>query len=70
MTAYVSIMVEVGFSSFAMIFSMIFYNTIYIYSSENEVNSLEQQNKQLSVDVSEDALTSECIMVNRMGITL
>lgn len=52
------------FSSFAMIFSMIFYNAIYIYSSESERTGLEQKNKQLSADASEDALTN---LLNRRG---
>ena len=52
------------FSSFAMIFSIIFYNAIYIYSSEYEMVSLEQKNKQLSVDAQEDTLTS---LLNRRG---
>ncbi len=52
------------FSSFSMIFATIFYNTIHIYSSEVEMTSLEQKNKQLSADASEDALTS---LLNRRG---
>ncbi|MCR4586317.1 MAG: GGDEF domain-containing protein [Lachnospiraceae bacterium] len=52
------------FSSFVMITSTIIYSFIYIYSSEVEVNSLEQKNRQLSVDAHEDALTS---LLNRRG---
>ena len=52
------------FSSFVMVFSTIFYNIIYIYSSELRVKSLELQNKQLSLDASEDLLTS---LLNRRG---
>ena len=52
------------FSSFAMVFSIIFYNAIYIYSTEYEMTSLEQKNEQLSVDAQEDALTS---LLNRRG---
>ena len=52
------------FSSFVMIFSVIFYNFIYIYSSENEMVSLKQKNKQLSADAHEDALTN---LLNRRG---
>ncbi len=49
--------VLVFFSAFVMVFSTIFYNTIYIYSAEREVINLEEKNKQLSVDASEDSLT-------------
>lgn len=52
------------FSTFAMLFSVIFYNVIYIYSSEYEMTSLERRNEQLSVDAQEDALTS---LLNRRG---
>lgn len=52
------------FSSFVMVFSTVFYNTIYIYSSEREVIDLEEKNKQLFVDASEDALTH---LLNRRG---
>ena len=52
------------FSAFVMVFSTMFYNTIYIYTSENEVNVLEKKNEQLSVDATEDALTS---LLNRRG---
>ena len=52
------------FSSFVMVFATIFYCAIYIYASEMEVVSLEERNKQLSVDASEDALTS---LFNRRG---
>lgn len=52
------------FSSFVMVFSTIFYNTIYIYSSEFTMNNLEEKNEKLSVDAQEDALTS---LLNRRG---
>ncbi len=52
------------FSSFVMIFATIFYNIVHIYSSEVEVISLEQQNKQLSADAHEDVLTG---LLNRRG---
>ena len=52
------------FSSFVMAFATIFYNMIHIYSSEVEVISLEQKNKQLSADAHEDALTN---LLNRRG---
>ena len=56
--------VLVIFSSFAMVFATMFYNAIYIYSSEHELNILEQENKQLSADAMEDSLTS---LLNRRG---
>lgn len=52
------------FSAFVMFFSMIFYNTVYIYSSEHEMNTLEKENEQLSVDAKNDILTD---MLNRRG---
>ena len=52
------------YSAFAMVFSTVFYNAMYIYSSEHEVNVLEQKNKQLISDAKEDALTS---LLNRRG---
>ena len=52
------------FSAFVAVFSVIFYNTIYIYSSESEKINLEQQNQQLSVDAQFDALTN---LLNRRG---
>ncbi|MBO4347071.1 MAG: GGDEF domain-containing protein [Lachnospiraceae bacterium] len=52
------------FSAFVMVFSTMFYNTIYIYTSENEVNFLEKKNEQLSVDATEDSLTG---LLNRRG---
>ena len=52
------------FSAFAMVFAVMFYNAIYIYSSENEVTSLEMKNRKLSADAQEDALTS---LLNRRG---
>ena len=52
------------FSSFVMVFSTIFYNVIYIYAREVEVTGLEQKNKQLSLDASEDVLTG---LLNRRG---
>ncbi len=58
------ILVLLIFSAFAMVFSIIFYYAIYIYTSENMVISLEQKNRQLSADAHEDALTS---LLNRRG---
>lgn len=52
------------FSSFVMIFSVIVYSVIYIYSSEYQMVSLEEKNQKLSVDAKEDALTS---LLNRRG---
>ena len=52
------------FSSFIMVFSIIFYNVIYIYSSEREMGNLEEENKQLSLDAHEDSLTH---LLNRRG---
>ena len=51
-------------SAFSMVFSTIFYNTMYIFTSENMVINLEAENKQLSLDAHEDALTS---ILNRRG---
>ena len=36
------------FSAFAMFFAVVFYNAIYIYSSEDEKSSLEEKNVRLS----------------------
>lgn len=52
------------FSAFAMVFAAIFYNAMYIYSSENKLTILEQKNRQLSADAHEDELTS---LLNRRG---
>ena len=52
------------FSTFVMVFSVIFYNTIYIYASEVEKNSLEQLNVQLTDDANRDTLTQ---LLNRRG---
>ena len=57
-------LVLVVFSAFAMVFSILFYNAIYIYSSENQLSILRQENRQLSADAHEDALTS---LLNRRG---
>jgi len=57
-------MVLVCVSAFAMVFSTIFYNTIYIYTTERELGDLEKRNKQLSSDAHEDALTN---LLNRRG---
>ncbi|MCR5384027.1 MAG: GGDEF domain-containing protein [Saccharofermentans sp.] len=57
-------MILVIFSAFAMVFAVMFYYAIYIYSSENEVTNLEQKNRKLSADAQEDALTS---LLNRRG---
>ena len=51
-------------SAFAMVFSTMFYNAVYIYLAENRVVTLEEKNKKLSADASEDALTS---LLNRRG---
>ena len=52
------------FANFAMVFAIIFYNTVYIYASEFELNRLEQTNEQLSSDVQNDELTG---LLNRRG---
>ncbi len=57
-------LVLVIFSAFAMVFASMFYNAMYIYSSEYEVDSLEKKNRQLSADAREDALTN---ILNRRG---
>ena len=57
-------LVLVVYSAFAMVFSILFYNAIYIYSSENQLSILQQENRQLSADAHEDALTS---LLNRRG---
>ena len=57
-------LVLVVFSAFAMVFSILFYNAIYIYSSENQLSILQQENRQLSADAHEDALTN---LLNRRG---
>lgn len=54
------------FSSFVMFFSMVFYTTIFIYATEHTMVNLEKENKQLSADAHEDALTST---LNRRGFT-
>ncbi|MBE7069962.1 MAG: GGDEF domain-containing protein [Ruminococcaceae bacterium] len=57
-------LILVLYSAFAMVFATIFYNAIYIYSSENKLSILEKKNRQLSADAHEDALTS---LLNRRG---
>ena len=57
-------LVLVVYSAFAMVFSILFYNAIYIYSSENQLSILQQENRKLSADAHEDALTS---LLNRRG---
>ena len=57
-------LILVVFSAFAMVVSTMFYNAMYIYSSENKVTILEQKNRQLSADAHEDELTS---LLNRRG---
>ena len=52
------------FTTFSMAISIIFYNVIYIYSSEYELNRLEEENDQLSADAKEDTLTH---LLNRRG---
>ncbi|MCR5846703.1 MAG: GGDEF domain-containing protein [Lachnospiraceae bacterium] len=56
--------ISVIFSTFVMVFSVFFYNTLYIYSSEYEKTDLELLNKQLSADAKEDVLTN---LLNRRG---
>ncbi len=57
-------LILVVYSAFAMVFSILFYNAIYIYSSENQLSILEQENRKLSADAHEDALTN---LLNRRG---
>ena len=57
-------LVLVVFSAFAMVFAVMFYNAVYIFTSERLVLSLEKRNEQLSADAHEDALTS---LLNRRG---
>ena len=57
-------LILVIFSAFAMVFATVFYNALYIYTSENTVTNLELKNQQLSADAHEDALTS---LLNRRG---
>ena len=57
-------LVLVVISAFAMVFATVFYNAMYIFSSENKLSNLEERNKQLSMDAHEDALTS---LLNRRG---
>ncbi|MCR4928718.1 MAG: GGDEF domain-containing protein [Lachnospiraceae bacterium] len=52
------------FTTFVMVFSVIFYNVIYIYSNEVELTNLTQQNVKLTADASKDALTG---LLNRRG---
>ena len=52
------------FASFMTGFSIVFYNTIYIYSSESDRTSLKKENQKLSVDAHEDVLTNT---LNRRG---
>ena len=52
------------FSAFVMVFSIIFYNVIYIYSSESMITNMEERNKELSVAAHEDSLTH---LLNRHG---
>ena len=61
---YIARMFLLIFASFVMVFSIIFYNAIYIYSSEYEMINLEQKNRQLSADAQEDVLTN---LLNRRG---
>ena len=57
-------LILVVFSAFAMVFAVMFYNAVYIYTSEKLVDSLEKKNEQLSADAHEDELTS---LLNRRG---
>ena len=52
------------FASFIMVFSVIFYNAIYIYASEDREKSLRITNKKLSEDANIDTLTG---LLNRRG---
>ncbi|MBO4781781.1 MAG: GGDEF domain-containing protein [Lachnospiraceae bacterium] len=52
------------FSTFALFLSVVFYNAIYIYSSEHEKTSLEEKNVRLSADALADTLTG---LLNRRG---
>lgn len=57
-------MILMVFTTFAMFFSVVFYNFVYIYSSEYEVTNLTRKNKELSVDAHVDVLTG---LLNRRG---
>ena len=57
-------LILVVFSAFAMVFSTMYYNAMYIYMTEKALNSLRKENQQLSADAHEDALTS---LLNRRG---
>ena len=57
-------LILVIFSAFVMVFSTMFYNAMYIFSSENMLNNLARENQQLSADAHADALTS---LLNRRG---
>ena len=54
----------VVFSTFVMVFSMIFYTTVFIFNSEREMLTLEKKNQRLSADAREDPLTN---LYNRRG---
>ena len=54
------------FASFVMFFSVVFYISIFIYADEYTRITLEQENKQLSAEAQEDALTRT---LNRRGFT-
>ena len=54
------------FASFVMFFSVVFYISIFIYADEHTRITLEQENKQLSAEAQEDALTRT---LNRRGFT-
>lgn len=57
-------LVLVIFSAFVMVFSTMFYNAMYIFTTEKMMINLTKENKQLSADAHEDALTS---LLNRRG---
>ena len=57
-------LILVVFSAFAMVFAVMFYNAVYIFTSERHVLNLEKKNEQLSADAHEDELTS---LLNRRG---
>ena len=52
------------FAAFMAGFAIVFYYAVYIYASESDRTSLENENRQLSADAHEDALTNA---LNRRG---
>lgn len=51
-------------ASFAMVFSIVFYNVVYIYSAEMRQTKLETSNKELQSEMNKDVLTK---WLNRRG---